>query len=89
MKEPSPEPSTEEEEAESSEEEEVESSGEELESEEEAEPATPPLEKKKKIETRASERKKPTSAFKILVSLKRPTKTPQKRESSQMKLKRK
>ena len=62
----------EEEEVESSEEEEVESSSEEPESKEEAEPATPLLEKKKKIKTQASKQKKPTSAFKTPVSLKRP-----------------
>ena len=80
-------PESEEEETESSEE--VESFDEELESEEVAEPATPPPEKKMKIEARASEQKKLASAFKILVSQKRPTKTPKKGESSQKKPKRK
>ena len=78
-KEPSPE--SEEEEAESSEEE-VESSGKEPEMEEEAKPAIPPPEKKKRIETRAFDRKKPAFAFKTPVSLKRPTNTPKKGESS-------
>ena len=84
-KEPSPE--LEEEETESLEE--VESSGQEPESEEEAKPTTPPPEKKKKTKTWASEQKKPASAFKTLVSQKRPIKTPKKGESSQKKLKRK
>ena len=85
-----PTPSTEEDEAESSEEEVVESSGEEPESEEEeAEPSTPSLEKKKKIETRASDWKKPAPVSKTLVSLKRPTKTLKKGESSQKKPKKK
>ena len=88
MKEPSLEPSIEEEEVESSEEEEVESSDEEPESEEEAKPTTPPLEKKK-IKTQASERKKPTFAFKTPVFLKRPTKILRKGKSSQKKPKRK
>ena len=66
-KEPTSELSEEEEEAKSSEEETVDSSGEEPKLEEEAEPATPLLQKKKKMETRASDRKKPTSSFKTLV----------------------
>ena len=57
--------------------------------EEEAKPATPSLEKKKKIKTSAYEWKKPASVFKTLVSLKRPTKMPKKGESSQKKLKKK
>ena len=65
-KEPTPELESEEEEAESSEE--VESSSEGSESEEEAEPTTPLPEKKKKMDTWAYDRKKPTSAFKTLVS---------------------
>ena len=81
-KEPSLDSSTEEEEAKSSKEEEVESSGEEPESEEKAEPSIPLPEKKKKIETQAFDRKKPASIFKTLISLKRPTKTPRKEESS-------
>ena len=79
-KEPTLELESKEEEAESSEE--VESFGEDLESEEEAEPITPPLEKKKKMETQASDRKKPTSAFKTSASQKRLVKTPKKGESS-------
>ena len=84
-KEPKPELSEEEEEAESSEEERVDNSSEEPESEEEAKPATPLLEKKKKMETRASDKKKPASAFKTLTSQKKPVKTPKKGESSQKK----
>ena len=79
-----PTPSTEEEEAESEEEEEVESSSEEPESKE-AEPSTPPPEKRKKIEIQASNRKKPATVSKTPVSLKRPTKTSKKGESSQKK----
>ena len=83
-----PTPKSEEEEAKSLEEE-VENFGEELESEEEAELATPPPKKKKRIETRAFDWKKPTSTFKIPVSLSRPFKTPKKGESSQKKQKKK
>ena len=54
-----------------------------LESEEEDEIATPPPEKRKKIEMQSSDRKKLTSTFKTLIPPKRPTKTPQKGESSQ------
>ena len=79
---------SEEEEAESLEEE-VESSSEEPELEEEVELATPSLEKKKRIETRSSDRKKPNFAFKTLVSLKRPSKTLKKGESFQKNPKRK
>ena len=50
--------------------------------EEGAEPAIPPLEKKKKLKTRASDRKKSAPIFKTPVSLKKPTKTPKKGESS-------
>ena len=75
-----PSPKSKEEEAESSEEE-VESSDDEPESEEETEPATPLLEKKKRIQTRDSDQKKPAFAFKTPVSLKRPTKTPKKRKA--------
>ena len=68
----------------------MESSGEEPELEEEgAELSTPPPEKKKKIETRAFDWKKPTTVFKTPVSIKRTTKTPRKGESSQKKPKRK
>ena len=81
-KEPTRELSKKEEDAESSEEETVDSSSKELELEEEAELATPPLEKKKKMETRASDWKKPASAFKTLASQKRPVKIPKKGESS-------
>ena len=89
-KEPTLDPSTKEEDAESSKElEEVESFGEEPESKEGAEPTTASLEKKKKIETWASEQKKPDSIFKTLVFLKRPMKTPKKEESSLKKLKKK
>ena len=66
-KEPTPELSKEEEEVESKEEETVDSSSEEPESKEEAELASPPPEKKKKMKTRASNWKKPISAFKIPV----------------------
>ena len=59
-----------------------------MELEEEAEPTSPPLEKKKRMETRASDKKKHASAFKILVSQKRPVKTLKKRESSHKKAKR-
>ena len=71
-----------------SEEEEVESSNEvenfdeEPKLEEEAEPATPPLKKEKKMETRASDKKQPASAFKTPASQKRPIKTPKKGKSS-------
>ena len=91
-KEPSPKPSTEIEEEGSSEEvEELElaSSSEEPKSEEEAELAIPAPEKKKKIKPRISVRKKSTPVFKTPVSLKRPTKTPKKGESSQKKLRKK
>ena len=81
-KEPTPELRKEKEEANSSEEETVDSSSKELESEEEAEPATPPPEKKKKMETWASDWKKPTFVFKTLVPQKRPMKTFKKGESS-------
>ena len=81
-KEPTLELSKEEEEAKSLEEETVDSSGREPESENEAEPATPLPEKKKKMETRASDRKKTAFAFKTSVPKKRPTKTPKKGESS-------
>ena len=64
----------------------VESFGEDSKSEEEAKPATPPP--KKKMETRASDKKKPTSTFKTPASQKRLVKTPKKGESSQKKPKR-
>ena len=82
------EPSLELEEDEESSEEEIGSSGEEPESEE-AEPATPPPKKKKGIETQSSDQKKLALAFKTPVAPKRPTKTPQKGESSQKKQKKK
>ena len=71
---------SEEEEAKSSEED-VESSSEEPESVE-AKPTTPPPEKKKRIETWSFNRKKPASAFKTLISLKKSTKIPKKGKSS-------
>ena len=86
-KEPIPELESEKEEAESSIE--VESSSEDPESKEEAELVTPPPEKKKKMETHASDRKKPTFAFKTPTSHKRLVKTPKKGESSQKKQKKK
>ena len=88
-KESTPELSEEEEEAESSEEETMNSSSGEPESEDEAEPATTLPEKKKKMETRASDWKKLASTFKTPVPQKRPTKTPKKEKSSQKKPKRK
>ena len=60
------------------------SSGGEPELEEEAELATPPLEKRKRMDTQALD-KKPTSAFKTLCALKRPMKTLRKGESFQKK----
>ena len=93
-KEPTSEPSREEEDEGSSEDvEELElvSSSEELESEEEeAELATPPLEKTK-LKTRTSEHKKSNPVFKTLGSSKRlaKRKTPKKGESSQKKLRKK
>ena len=83
------EPSPESEEEEESLEEEIESSGGEPESEDEAKPAITLPKYKKKIETRSSDQKKPTFAFKTLASQKRPTKTPRKGESFQKKPKRK
>ena len=79
-KEPTQELELEEEEAESSEE--VESSDEDPELEEEAERLTPLPEKKKKMNTRASDRKKPAFVFKTLASQKKLVKTPKKGESS-------
>ena len=61
------EPFPEQDEDEESSEEEIRSSGEEPELEE-AEPTTPPPEKKKEIETQSFDRKKPASAFKILIA---------------------
>ena len=52
------------------------------ESEEKVEPTTPPPEKKKRMDTWALDKKKHASAFKTLVSQKRPVKTPRKGESS-------
>ena len=65
-KEPTLKLESEEEEGESSDE--VERSGEDPESEKEAKPATLPPEKKKKMETRASDQKTPASTFKTLAS---------------------
>ena len=65
------------------------SSGRELESEEEAEPVTLLAEKRKRMETRASDKKKPASAFKTLVPLKQPVQTPRKGKSSLKKPRRK
>ena len=56
---------------------------------EEAELVTSLLEKRKRIKMQSSNRKKSTSAFKTLVPPKQPTKTPQKGESFQKKLKKK
>ena len=80
-KEPTPDFKLEEEEVESSDK--VESSNEDPESKEEAELATPLPEEKKKMETRASDRKKPASTFKTPASQKRLLKTPKKGESFQ------
>ena len=82
-KEPTLELESEEESNESSEE--IGSFGGNLELEDEAELATPPLEKKKRMETRALDKKKPASVFKTPVSQKRPVKIPKKGESSQKK----
>ena len=85
-KEPTPDLSLEEEEAESSEDVEelevVTSNDEPGFDEVEAESVTPPPEKKKKIKTRASKQKKSAHVFKTPVSLKRSTKTSKKGESS-------
>ena len=67
---------------------EVESSNEDPKLEEEAKRATLLPEKKKKMETQASDRKKPASAFKTPASQKRPVKIPKKGESSLKKPKR-
>ena len=75
------EPSLEFEEEEESIVEETGNSGGELESEEEAEPVIPPVEKKR-METWASDKKKPAFAFKISVPPKWPVKTSRKGESS-------
>ena len=82
-KEPSPESKEEEE----STAEETGSSGEEQESEEEAKPMTLPAEKRRRMETQASDKKKPAFMFRTPVPLKQPVKTPRKGESSQKKAK--
>ena len=67
----------------------TESSGGNAESEEEDEPATPPLEKKKRMDTRALDKKKLASTFKTSIAPKWPMKSPRKGKSSQKKPRRK
>ena len=77
MKEPFPESEEEEE----SIVEEMGSFGREPELEEEAEPVTPLAKKRRRMEARASDKKKPTSTFKTPILPKRLVKTPRKGES--------
>ena len=61
------------------------SSNDDQELEEEAEPTTPLPEKRKRMDTQASHKKKPIFAFKISIIPKQLVKTPMKGESSQKK----